>query len=80
MSDEPKRPKPGAVVVITMAILLPILYILSVGPVILIVDVTDTEQELEPVLEVFYFPVIWLHEKTPLRGPLNWYVELWVNP
>lgn len=32
---------------------------------------------LHTLLEPIYQPLSWLHENTPLDGPLDWYVELW---
>ena len=77
MNSESKRSRSGAAVALAMVILLPILYVLSVGPAVMLVETTGTENELGPILEVFYFPVVWLHENTPLRGPLDAYVKLW---
>jgi hypothetical protein len=52
----------------------PLLYILSIGPVAAIW--VKTQSRVAP-LETFYAPVIWLHDHTPLKEPLEWYVELW---
>ena len=49
----------------------PLLYILSIGPVLRFGGKT-----LLP-FDVIYAPVIWLHDHTPLEKPLEWYVELW---
>jgi len=79
MNSESRRSRSGAALALVMVILLPMLYVLSIGPAAMLVQMTGTEQELAPVLQVFYFPVIWLHENTPLREPLDAYVELWIG-
>ena len=55
-------------------ILLPILYVLSIGPVVALVEKTGAGHK---AVEVFYTPVIWLHDNTPLKEPLEKYAELW---
>jgi hypothetical protein len=52
---------------------LPIVYVLSIGPVALIAKNNPPETA---VLRKVYAPVIWLHENTPLRKPLEMYVSL----
>jgi hypothetical protein len=55
---------------------LPVLYVLSVGPVARLCQMVSPGQP--PVwVFVLYAPLIWLHDNTPLRAPLEWYVELW---
>jgi hypothetical protein len=53
---------------------LPMFYVLSLGPAVWLAD--RGYLPTEP-LQVVYAPLIWLHEHTPLSGPLDWYVELW---
>ena len=63
--------------VLTVIALLPLVYLLSVGPATAIV------RAHAPVgagfLDVFYAPVIWLHNFTPLETPIEWYVALWAE-
>jgi hypothetical protein len=54
------------------------LYVLSIGPVIAL-DNTVFHLDKD-VIEIIYAPVIWLHGATPLREPLEKYVELWDWP
>ena len=77
MDSQPGRRQSGAVVAIAIAILLPILYVLSIGPVVMFVEMTGTEQELGPVLRVVYYPVVWLYENTLLQDPLEAYIGFW---
>ena len=58
---------------------LPLLYVLSVGPVIKILDMTHplgSHVSWELVMS-FYAPLEWLYEHTFLRAPLDLYLHLW---
>ena len=54
-------------------IALPIVYILSIGPVAMI---TKNNPREAAAMRKVYAPVIWLHEYTVLRKPLELYVSL----
>ena len=56
------------------AAIAPLLYVLSVGPAIAISEIFPKS---EPAFRAFYIPVIWLHDHTVLRGPLESYARLW---
>lgn len=60
----------------TFAVLvaLPLLYVLSVGPVAMCVE--RFAPNMRRPVQAFYLPLRWLHDATPLREPLNWYVGL----
>ncbi len=61
--------------IVTFAVfLLPVLYVLSIGPVAMIVEKMGIDRG---PFQVFYVPVIWLHDHTFLEQPLEWYVSLW---
>lgn len=64
----------GVVMVITMAITLPLLYVLSIGPAILI---CEKHPKYLPAFNEFYSPVAWLINNTALQKPLEHYVSLW---
>lgn len=55
-------------------VLLPVLYVVSIGPVIAFVEWKGLPYE---PFETFYMPVIWLYEHTPLKTPLTWWAKLW---
>ena len=55
---------------------LPLLYVLSSGPVALIMHRAGVG---ERVLPVVYAPLWWLHKNTTLRKPLEAYDKLWVD-
>lgn len=63
------------VVMLVTMVLLPLLYVLSVGPVIMMIErgVLDTE-----FWAWFYGPLEWLHDHVAFIRPfLDWYVRLW---
>jgi len=72
--NETKSPSHGFSIVIGFLIALPLLYVLSVGPVALYVQKTSTDTQK---LNEFYRPVVWLHDQTPLQKPLELYIKLW---
>jgi hypothetical protein len=53
---------------------LPGIYVLSIGPVVAVVERADAGRE---VVQVIYAPVIWLHDHTALKEPLEAYARLW---
>jgi hypothetical protein len=56
-----------------LALVIPLLYLLSIGPAIKYLSGTP----FTDTLEILYAPVIWLHENTLLKEPLEEYVKLW---
>ena len=72
MDEAPNSSSSNRLVLII--VLLPVLYLLSVGPAI------RYQRSLlwaQPFLEKFYSPLLWLHENTLLRAPLDAYARLW---
>lgn len=65
-----------AVMAILVVLCLPILYVLSLGPAILLMRHGWLD---DSSVEIAYLPLTWLHEHTPLRQPLEWYASLWVD-
>jgi hypothetical protein len=57
-----------------MVLFVPCLYVLSMGPV---VAVAGKNQDNVPTIRAVYGPVIWLHEHTPLKKPLETYAKMW---
>lgn len=49
-------------------------YVASFPPV---AKLTDTLGVGRGAVETVYQPLIWLHDHTPLRRPLEWYAGLW---
>lgn len=70
---DPGWTRDAVAVAIVAAVVVPLLYVLSIGPVALAVEKLGWDKE--PV-KTFYTPVIWLHDHTPLRRPLELYIGL----
>lgn len=60
-----------------LVVFLPLLYVLSIGPV---GAMAFNNPKAIDGLRKFYAPVIWLHDHTPVKKPLETYVELWGFP
>lgn len=58
-----------------------LLYILSIGPVAGVYNRTEPHGRVaDRTMELIYSPLIFLvQEKTPLQGPLTWWVDVWVS-
>ncbi len=65
---------PGTGLLALLACLGPLLYVLSIGPVVMVAESQGVGQE---TVRRLYYPVIWLHHNTPLQQPLEWYAMLW---
>lgn len=72
MADE-KR-KCGWFLLLALLVLLPAAYVLSFGPAGYAMKLTG--RGVKAVMTA-YAPVVWLHDHTPLREPLEWYAEWW---
>jgi hypothetical protein len=76
MSNEEKERSRVLYWVVGAVVLAPLLYVLSIGPAGMICERMGIDPEpMRPV----YAPVVWLHDNTPLKGPLEWYVRLWLR-
>lgn len=73
-SHDPGEKSPWGVWMVTLLLLSPVIYVLSIGP-----DVALVEHGMlpkEPVVAL-YEPINWLHDNTLLEEPLEWYAALW---
>lgn len=61
---------------VILAVVVPVLYVLSIGPAAALVSRTNNGRDAG-VLTKIYAPVIWLHDHTILKKPLEAYVKLW---
>ena len=81
--NEPEPPKAGSGLgmIAVAAVVLPLLYVLSIGPVALALNKTHAFGGLisEKPLETFYAPVVWLATNTPLERPMDAYMQFWVG-
>jgi hypothetical protein len=63
----------GGLTWVWVLVFVPVLYVLSIGPVIAITQ----NKPAYSFVRNFYAPVIWLHNNTVLKGPLEMYAKLW---
>ncbi len=70
-SNNSSRLVVGCMIIFVIAI--PFLYALSIGPVAWLVE---TMGWARGPLRTFYIPLIWLHDHTFLKEPLEWYLGL----
>ena len=78
MSEERKHKSRGLSIVIAVAILLPLLYVLSIGPAYVIYVKHPT---CWPIVEKIYLPLLWLRShNTAFRDLMYRYIELWTGP
>jgi hypothetical protein len=76
--DTDQRPESRLpVMVFGVIVALPILYVLSVGPVAKGIELATGNKSPPQWARDFYAPLRWLHDNTPLATPLEWYVSLW---
>ncbi|HZQ45766.1 MAG TPA: hypothetical protein VFC07_02040 [Verrucomicrobiae bacterium] len=54
-----------------------VLYALSVGPIMLVMDKGTISFGAGAFLKKFYGPLEWAYDKTPLHKPLGLYLHLW---
>ena len=84
MNDKATKRGGGAVVVMALVavlVLLPLLYVLSVGPVARLADNGLIDQKWQTVFGVIYWPLDWTAENVPVVGPaIIGYVEWWQPP
>jgi len=59
---------------VTFVAFAPVLYVLSIGPV---VAITKSNPRTVATVQAIYYPVRWLHEHTLLRKPLEAYARFW---
>ena len=74
MESREERGKSKQLSILGLAFMLLILYFASAGPVAMFVKRAKTGGQ---VAGIVYAPLIWLHDRTPLEKPLDWYLALW---
>lgn len=77
MDSEPARSSRSAGGTL-LILLLPFLYMLSSGPAMFVLVKWHPGPAYNKVATSFYAPLGWLHDHTPLRKPLAFYVDWWV--
>lgn len=76
MSEGGKENRSGCAIAVTIGfVLLPVLYLLSIGPAVWLVE---HKRMPEPLAEVIYAPVLILADWAPaFRNLLEWYIQFW---
>lgn len=74
MTNRGSRPRDAWVIFPIFFLSSGALYVFSIAPVAAAAEVLDLPRDS---VKRVYAPVIWLHDHTPLRKPLEWYMALW---
>jgi hypothetical protein len=80
MEDRPTMRGGGtvAIVLVAVVVVLPMLYVLSIGPVVCLISNGAVAPSFVPAITTMYWPLEWSAENVPLVGPaIVWYAELW---
>ena len=81
MDDKVTKRGGGIVVVLVVVcvlVVLPMIYVLSLGPVVWLAHSGFISPTLAPALEFVYSPLKWVADNVPILGPaINGYVEMW---
>ena len=75
--DSPRRGSDSTAIFVLL--LLPVIYMLSIGPVIFAVEKLHAKSAMQKPVMTFYAPMSWLYEHTALKKPIERYVEWWVK-
>jgi hypothetical protein len=80
MEDKSKRSGAAAALLLgAVLVLLPMLYVLSIGPVARMLEDGWISKSWEPTLESAYFPVIWAVDTSPaVDSVMTNYMHMWV--
>jgi len=63
--DSPRRASESTTIFVLL--LLPVIYMLSIGPVIFAVERLHAKSAMQKPVMTFYAPMSWLHEHTALK-------------
>jgi len=74
-TDDSSPLKSRGGVYVSYALMAVVLYFLSIGPAAWL----NSKDYLSDQAGIIYYPIIYLHDNTFLKEPLEWYVELWVT-
>ena len=84
MDEKPTKRGGGAVVLlapVVLLVILPMYYVLSVGPVVRMARSGQLSESWRSVLSIAYWPLEWTAENVPVVGPaIISYVEWWAPP
>jgi hypothetical protein len=54
-----------------------VVYMLCIGPFVMLVDKQIVSGKMEDALEFVYAPVEWAYDRTALHKPIGMYLHLW---
>ena len=54
-----------------------VVYLVCLGPFVMLVDRQMLSGRTENVLETIYAPIEWAYESTPLHKPIGMYLHIW---
>jgi hypothetical protein len=78
--DDERRSRLPAVLVALVIVVLPVLYLLAIGPLNALVEhgYIASESPICSALRMIYLPVVFVAEAyEPFGSALHWYLELW---
>lgn len=73
MESREPRNRDSLFAALAILVMLVVFYFASVGPVVMLSEQSGIGRN---AVRVVYAPLVWLHDKTPLKKPLEWYVGL----
>lgn len=77
MSDTPRTPDKNAAGILAIVVVLPIIYLLSVGPVVYALEKFHVPKSYATYVQTLYAPILWLHDHTSLKKLVENYVKWW---
>lgn len=79
--DEAEKRSPMTEWLLWLVLLVPVIYVLSIGPVAwgLVHWPGGVPVPMQEGVALVYKPLDWLHDSTPMKKPLEKYVELWIG-
>ena len=76
-TDQRKRSSAAPALIAAAVLLLPVGYVLSVGPAAWLIH----NRYLDDSTVILYLPLRWLHDQCkPIGDALEWYMKLWGVP
>jgi len=75
--ENDESPRHSRTTWLSLVVFIPFIYVLSVGPVLKVLESAGHNAASQRFIETFYYPLILLYDNTPLRSPLEKYLELW---
>lgn len=81
MENKPAKRSGGAAaaaIIVVVLVLVPLIYVLSIGPLVWLAGTGRISKSWMPILETAYSPLQWTANNVPVAGPaIESYAELW---